>query len=70
MGLRLTAEEEAARREYLRAKYFIDQVKKSRTLTFQQKSTLMGQARHGDLEGAKKGYRALVKVNPDEEEVV
>lgn len=44
---------------------FVNQLKASKTLTFQQKATLWGQARSGDLEGAMKGYRKLVDVRRD-----
>ena len=44
---------------------FVSQLKASKTLTFQQKATLWGQARSGDLEGALKGYRKLVDVRRD-----
>ena len=46
------------REAYMRCNQFTDLLKRS-TLTEQQKRTLRGQALHGDLEGARKGYRRL-----------
>ena len=40
---------------------FMDMVRKSKTLTWQQKDTLCGQAKSGDLEGARKGYEKIMK---------
>ena len=45
---------------YVRAKHFSDIVRKS-SLTPQQKSTLIGQAVHGDMAGAQKGYDRLMR---------
>ena len=47
---------------YVTIKPFMDMVRKSRTLTPQQKSTLCGQAIHGDLKGARAGYAKLANV--------
>lgn len=62
MMLRETDEERAVRQNYLRIQSFRNQLRTSRTLTHQQKSTLWGQARSGDLEGAMKGYRKLTSL--------
>lgn len=51
--------------DYQRAQTFLTMVKRSRTLTPQQKSTLRGQALHGDIEGARKGYARLVNVGAE-----
>ena len=47
---------------YLRINNFLNQIKQSKTLTPQQKRTLWGQATHGDLDGAMRGYAQLVSV--------
>lgn len=48
-----------SRARWLVAKNFLDQITKSKVLTHQQKATLRGQAVHGDLEGAIRGYAKL-----------
>lgn len=55
------------REDYMRAHAFTVIVNDSPTLTAQQKRTLIGQARHGDLEGAQKGYQKLTSVRPSKE---
>ena len=47
---------------YLRSKLFLDNVKRSRTLTPQQKQELWERAIHGDLEGAMREFEELVSV--------
>ena len=47
---------------YVTVKPFLDMVRKSKTLTPQQKSTLCGQAIHGDMKGARAGYAKLANV--------
>ena len=54
------------RLRYAEMNNFVNQLKASKTLTFRQKSTLWGQARSGDLDGALKGYRKLVDVRRDD----
>lgn len=46
--------------DYARAQAFRNILKQSNELTTQQKRTLYGQAIHGDLDGAWKGYKALM----------
>lgn len=46
---------------YCRAKPFIDMVMSSKLLTRQEKHTLRGQALHGDLAAARKGYENIIK---------
>lgn len=64
----MTPEDKALCRRYTEMKNFRDMITKSKTLTYQQKATLWGQARAGDLDGAMKGYRKLVKVGRDDDE--
>lgn len=56
----------ASREAYVDCQSFINEIKKSKALTFQQKRALYGQAIHGDLEGAWKGYRKLVNVRKED----
>ena len=48
--------------DYLRVHNFCRNVKKSTALTWQQKKTICGQATHGDLAAAEKGYKKLTSV--------
>lgn len=57
---RKTDEPRISRATFLNAHNFLEMVKRSPTLTPQQKRTLRGQALHGDLEGAMRGYKTLV----------
>ena len=54
-----------SREAYARAQSFLNMIRTSKTLTNQQKATLRGQAIHGDLEGAMKGYQRLVNVRDE-----
>lgn len=56
----MIAESEQLRRRCAAMSNFKGIVKNSKILTYQQKSTLIGQAKNGDLDGAWKGYRKLV----------
>lgn len=64
----MNPEDEKLCRRYTSMKCFRDIISRSPTLTRHQKATLWGQAKAGDLEGAWKGYRKLVKITDDEEE--
>ena len=55
-----------SRLTYAKSNNFRNMLRNSRTRTFQQKSTLWGQARSGDLEGAMKGFRKLMDVRREE----
>ena len=55
-----------SRLTYAKINNFRNMLRNSRTLTYHQKSTLWGQARSGDLEGAMKGFRKLVDVRREE----
>lgn len=45
---------------YLRINNFLNMLKHSKILNYQQKRTLWGQATHGDLDGAMRSYRKMV----------
>ena len=51
-----TESDRVGRYGYLRINSFLTQIKHSKTLTPQQKRTLWGQATHGDLDRAMRGY--------------
>ena len=55
-----------SRLQYAKINSFRNMLRNSRTLTYHQKSTLWGQARSGDLEGAMKGFRKLVDVRRED----
>ena len=59
-------EDDADRYNYIRCKNFRGMLNASKTLTAQQKATLWGQARKGDLDGAMRGYKKLVSVREGE----
>ena len=46
---------------YIRAKNFLDTLKKCAVLTSQERSTLKGQALHGDIDGAIKGLERILR---------
>lgn len=49
--------------EYYRAAHnFTGIIKASKVLNYQQKATLCGQANHGDLEGAFRGYERIMRM--------
>ena len=50
---------------YLRINNFLNMLKHSKILTYQQKRILWGQATHGDLDGAMRGYQQLASVRED-----
>lgn len=62
----MSKESEQLRRHCAEMSNFKDIVRRSKTLTFQQKSTLIGQAKAGDLAGAWKGYKNLVGSRKEE----
>lgn len=47
---------------YRKARFLLEQIKLSPRLTREQKKTLRGQAVSGDLAGAEKGFRKLVRM--------
>lgn len=61
-----TQEDDADRYNYIKCKNFRCMLNASKTLTAQQKSTLWGQARKGDLDGAMRSYKKLVSVRDGE----
>lgn len=52
------------REDYMRAKHFLDLLKHTEALTLQQKRTLWGQAVHGDVKAARRGYDRLMGREP------
>lgn len=64
----MNPEDEKLCRRYTAMKGFRNIISRSPTLTHHQKALLWGQAKAGDLEGAWKGYRKLVKITDEEEE--
>lgn len=62
----MSKESEQLRRHCAEMSNFKDIIRHSKTLTFQQKSTLIGQAKAGDLDGAWKGYKNLVSSRKEE----
>lgn len=58
----MEGDNQVSRLQYAKINSFRNMLRNSRTLTFHQKSTLWGQARSGDLDGAMKGYRKLVDI--------
>lgn len=67
--IRLTDEDDALRRNYLRIQSFKNIISGSRTLTLPQKSALYNRAKAGDLDGAEAEYRKLTcvrEIEPNE----
>lgn len=62
MRIEANQNERVSRYGYLRAQNFLRMIGKSKSLTPQQKATLRGQALHGDLDGAMRGYEKIVTV--------
>ena len=54
-----------SRLTYAKINSFRNMLRNSKSLTYHQKSTLLGQARSGDLDGAMKGYRKLVDIRKE-----
>ena len=53
--------ERPSRAHYARCNAFLNTLKKTPRLTYQQRRTLWGQAVHGDLDGAQKGYDRIMQ---------
>ena len=59
--IRQATGERPSRATYARCNSFLNTLKRSPYLTLQQRRTLWGQAIHGDIDGARKGFERIVR---------